>query len=129
MCTLPSEVPVMETSPEVLLSSRRIRPLTLRVRSRLPVAEGPMAHPALARAANSNVTGAVTAIFECILPPRASWANAALVYKKIRRLRGLCSQRRGCSRALWLECFVQGALAIALEVEGHVGETRPLKRL
>src|ERR1700681_4865096 len=82
MCTLPSEVPVMETSPEVLLSSRRIRPLTLRVRSRLPVAEGPMAHPALARAANSNVTGAVTARFERILPPSAIRSSAALSTKR-----------------------------------------------
>src|SRR5579859_5705726 len=70
MCTLPSELPVMEMSPEVLLSSRRMGPLTLKVRSRLPVAAGPMAHPAPARAATSNASEAVIARFRRILPPR-----------------------------------------------------------
>src|ERR1700687_539211 len=128
MCTLPSELPVMEMSPEVLLSSRGMGPLTLRVRSRLPVAAGPMAQRAPARAATSNVRGAVIARLGRILPPRV-FVDSALVYKKIRRWRGLCSQRRACSRALWLEGFVQGALAIAFEVEGDVGEPGLLEGL
>src|SRR5713101_3402096 len=49
-------------------------------------------------------------------------ANPAPVYQKIRRWMELCSQRRARSRALWLEGFVQGALTIAFEVEGDVGE-------
>src|SRR6266478_2499917 len=44
----------METSPEVLLNSSRIGPLTLSVRSKLPLADGPIAQPALARAANNK---------------------------------------------------------------------------
>src|ERR1700688_1016549 len=122
MCTLPSELPVMEMSPEVLLSSRRMGPLTLRVRSRLPVAAGPMAHPAPARAATSNARGAVIARLGRILSSALVRGPCALVYKKIRRWRGLCSPRRACSRALWLEGFVQRALAIAFEGEGDVSE-------
>src|SRR5467141_3303372 len=72
MCTLPSEDRVIETSPEVLCSSRRMGPLTLRVRSRLPLAEGPMAQPAAATVAKSKVTGTATAgLRRFISPPRA----------------------------------------------------------
>src|SRR5713226_7730242 len=56
-------------------------------------------------------------------------ANPAPVYQKIRRWMELCSQRRARSRALWLEGFVQGALAIAFEVEGDVGEACVFERL
>src|SRR6266436_3649233 len=67
-CTLPSALPVMETSPEVLLSSRRIGPLTLSVRSKLPLADGPIAQPALATVAN-NKHASPADLRSVIVPP------------------------------------------------------------
>src|SRR5882762_8072731 len=76
-CTLPSALPVMETSPEVLLSSRRIGPLTLSVRSKLPLADGPIAQPALARAAN-NKHARPADLRSVIVPPCEFRAKAEL---------------------------------------------------
>src|SRR5580692_4460635 len=59
--TLLSALPVMETLPDALASSRRIGAVTVRVRSKLPLAAGPMAQPALARASDARmrIIGAV----------------------------------------------------------------------
>src|SRR6266853_6207000 len=67
----------METSPEVLLSSRRIGPLTLSVRSKLPLADGPIAQPALARAAN-NKHARPADLRSVIVPPCEFRAKAEL---------------------------------------------------
>src|SRR5260370_19148660 len=130
MCTLPSEVPVMETSPDVLLSSRRRGPLTLSVRSKLPVAAGPMAQPALARAAKSNVRGTVTArLRRFIITPREFRRSLRMSPKRYGDGRNYVPKGGAYSRALWLEGFVQGALAVAFEVEGDVGEACVFERL
>src|SRR5712691_1020786 len=123
-CTLPSALPVMETSPEVLVSSRRIGPVTLSVRSKLPLTDGPIAQPALANAANAKPARA--AKLRClIIPPcefRAKDARLQPQFKaclrKIRRYAELCSERWVRSRAFLLrQRFVQRALAIAFEVQ------------
>src|SRR6266481_5665490 len=78
MWTLPSALPVMETSPDVLFSSRRIGPLTLSVRSKVPLADGPIAQPALATVANSK--NAKPADLRCVIvPPCGFRAKAGFV--------------------------------------------------
>src|SRR6267142_5997742 len=67
MWTLPSALPVIETSPDVLFSSRRIGPLTLSVRSKVPLADGPIAQPTLATVANSK--NARPADLRCVIVP------------------------------------------------------------
>src|SRR6266478_651629 len=57
----------METSPEVLLSSRRIGPVTVSVRSKLPLADGPIAQPAVATAVKSK--HARHADLRCVIVP------------------------------------------------------------
>src|SRR5258707_3398508 len=66
-CTLPSALPVMVTSPEVLVSSRRVGPLTLGVGSKLPLTDGPIVQPAPAKAANSKPGRA--AKLRCLMIP------------------------------------------------------------
>src|SRR5216684_517409 len=68
-CTLPSALPVMETSPEVLLSSRRMGPFTLSVRSKLPLTDGPMAQPAAAKAAAKSKPARAAEVRCLIVPP------------------------------------------------------------
>src|ERR1700730_2994806 len=60
--TLLSALPVMETLPDALASSRRIGAVTVSVRSKLPLAAGPMAQPVLARAgvARMRIIGAAS---------------------------------------------------------------------
>jgi hypothetical protein len=66
----------METSPEVLLSSMRIGPLTLSVRSKLPLADGPIVQPVLATAANSE--NAKPADLHCVIIPPCEFGAKSL---------------------------------------------------
>src|ERR1700730_12099918 len=119
----------METSPEVLLSSRRIGPLTLSVRSKLPLTDGPIAQPAPVAATNSKAARA--AKLRCLIVPpmrvqgKSRQPTVSPCLKKIRRCAELCSERGVRSRAFLLrEGFVQRALTIAFEIQRHVSEAR-----
>src|SRR6266404_3439386 len=135
-CSLPSALPVMETSPEVLVSSRRVGPLTLSVRSKLPLTDGPIVQPAPAKAANSK-PGRAAKLRCLIIPPCEFRAKGARLQPQskacLRKIRGcteLCSERGMRSRAFLLrQCFVQRALAIAFEVQRDVGEAHALQGL
>jgi len=61
---------VIETSPEVLLTSRRIDPFTESVRSKLPVTEGPTAQPTAAIARTTDPVAAMHLRYVIDLPLR-----------------------------------------------------------
>src|SRR5260370_11108475 len=104
--------------------------LRVGVRAKVAGAAGPMAQPALARAAKSNVRGTVTArLRRFIIPPREFRRTLRLSPKRYADGRNYVPKGGAYSRALWLEGFVQGALAVAFEVEGDVGEACVFERL
>src|SRR2546423_8413475 len=111
-CTFPSALPVTETSPEVLLISRRMGAFTVSVRSKLPVAAGPMAQPA-ASAINASDPREAQNCRYLIDPPTSPCTT---FYQKIRK------GARSCSRGFG-QSLVERALAIAFEVQGNILES------
>src|SRR3984893_19559470 len=127
----------METSPDVLLSSRRIGPLTLSVRSKLPLADGPIAQPAFARAATTKPARAATLRCPIVPPirvqsgkPPAYSLSLKPVQRKIRKFAELCAEGGVRSRAFLLQQrLVQRALAVAFEVQRDISEAGTLQCL
>src|SRR5580658_5107671 len=109
-------------SPATLLSSRRMGPETSSERSKLPDTAGPIEQPASAATTASNATVAASLWCRFIRPPAPVAARSCASLAEdtqipVKMFRSGSRQELALAR----KALIQRTLAVALEIERHIG--------